>query len=160
MMILDDPMLAEDVIQEAFYKIISISPTIKHSSNFNAWITKVTKNTAYDMLRKGKIKLNIYLSDISEVKNFFAIENSFALESTDLLVEKKIRNEILMSLLDNLKYDYKIVLYLHYIKDLSYQEIADKLGISQNVLRQRLVRARKKLAYNFSILWSIETNLL
>ncbi|WP_379210547.1 RNA polymerase sigma factor [Paenibacillus sp. GCM10012303] len=154
--ILKDQMLIEDAIQEAFYKIIKVSSSIQHSTNFKGWLIKVTKNTAFDMLRSRKKRRSINFSSISKISKE-ENSNSLILEPIDILVENKIRNEILMSSLNDLKDDYKTVLILYYVKGFSYHEISNELGITINVLRQRLARARKKLASNFASRWNIKS---
>ncbi|MNP87263.1 RNA polymerase sigma factor [compost metagenome] len=52
-----------------------------------------------------------------------------------------------------LKYEYRLVLFLYYIAGLSYAEIARETGITEQILTQRLARARKKLAVHFSGKW-------
>lgn len=66
---------------------------------------------------------------------------------------KLIRNEKLAEAIRELKPEYRIVLFLYYIAELSYAEISVEIGITEQVLTQRLARARKKLALHFSVKW-------
>jgi len=150
--ILNDHALAEDVIQESFMKAVRSGPKTRDGSNMKAWLRLLCRNTAYDLLRKNKKYRQICgvgLVNTDEEDNF-ADPHS---EGVEQLVERHIRNETLIEALRELKYEYRIVIYLHYIMDLSYAEIGKELDVTEQVLTQRLARARKKLAGYFSEKW-------
>ncbi|MFD2332629.1 RNA polymerase sigma factor [Cohnella sp. GCM10020058] len=69
-------------------------------------------------------------------------------------IEFKERNQLLYQTLDELKTDYRIVLYHFYLEGKSYQEICRELNITESILTQRLARARKKLLQLFSKKWT------
>lgn len=58
--ILGDYYLTEDIIQEAFIKAMLRGPYTKHAKNISAWLLQVSRNTAYDFLRKYK-KMNVLI---------------------------------------------------------------------------------------------------
>lgn len=150
--LLHDHGLTEDVIQEAFMKAADKAYQIRDDSNLKAWLRKVARNTAYDMLRKNKkFRQAIQTSNVmmNEDMDQEAI-SPFNLEET---VEGIVRNETLHEALKELKYEYRLVLFLYYIAGLSYAEIAQETGITEQVLTQRMARARKKLAAHFSDKW-------
>ncbi|WP_409345104.1 RNA polymerase sigma factor [Paenibacillus sp. MBLB4367] len=152
LILLNDHALTEDVIQESFMKAIRSGPKTRDGSNMKAWLRLLCRNTAYDLLRKNKKYRQICgvgLVNHDEEDNLADPQS----ERVDQLVERHIRNETLHEALRELKYEYRVVLYLHYIMELSYAEIVKELGVSEQVLTQRLARARKKLAGYFSEKW-------
>lgn len=149
--LLKDHELTEDLIQEAFFKILS---SIRHHKVEKTlpWIKQVSRNLAFDHLRKSK--KDRYTTGIDDVNNN---ENLFLLGIGSLHVEdeveNKIRNERLHEAIAELQQEYRILITLFYIEEMSYKEIADMLGLTQQIVSQKLYRARKKLLQRFQQKW-------
>ncbi|WP_270166400.1 sigma-70 family RNA polymerase sigma factor [Paenibacillus sp. SYP-B4298] len=71
-------------------------------------------------------------------------------------VENSIRNQILYGAIMELKVEYRTLLQKYYLEEKSYKEISIELGISGQIIAQRLARARKKLWGQFSRKWGEE----
>ncbi|CAH0122490.1 MULTISPECIES: RNA polymerase sigma factor [unclassified Paenibacillus] len=149
---LNDHSLTEDVIQDSFIKAMQSGSKIREDSNIRAWLKKVARNSAYDLIRKNKKYHHISDPELVNTIEEFSSENELS-SQVDHAVETLIRNETLYATLSELKYEYKIVLFLHYIVGMPYREIEQELGISHSVLTQRMARARKKLADKFQKKW-------
>ncbi|WP_253298440.1 RNA polymerase sigma factor [Paenibacillus sp. MSJ-34] len=149
--LLGDHALTEDMIQEAFFKTITIVGNHK-VSNMSAWMRQVARNLTYDYLKKTKKER--YTVDIDTVIN---IENDVTLGMQQISVanevEDKIRDELLHQAITELKPDYRILITLFYIEEKSYKEIAAELGLSEQAVSQKLMRARKKLLHQFQSKW-------
>lgn len=74
----------------------------------------------------------------------------FQLPSVAEQVEDQIRNEILHETLNQLRPEYRQALFMYYIEEKPYKEIAQELGTTEQALAQTMVRARKKLHLYFS----------
>ena len=148
--ILNDHAMVEDVIQEAFMKAIIKGPKTHEGSNMTAWLKKIARNTAFDFYKKNK-----KFRQVSEVHDVIKNESAVAQEMSNVQesVETDIRNGILYSTIKDLKPGYRMIIYLHYIEGLPYSEICKELDISEQVLAQRMARARKKLAKLFKRKW-------
>jgi RNA polymerase sigma factor, sigma-70 family len=145
---LRDHALTEDVIQDAFMKLIAKGPKLHTASNLPGWIKQVTRRTALDYLRKMK-------KDRQKIKESFVnIErDAFAEISIASDIENKWRNEVLHETIMELKPEYRILLYMYYMEGKTYKEICQELNITEVVLTQRMARARKKLLQNFLGKW-------
>ncbi|WP_174810932.1 RNA polymerase sigma factor [Paenibacillus alvei] len=145
-----DYALAEDVVQESFLKVVEKAPQLKSNTNMKAWLKKVARNTAYDFVKKNK-KYH-YVPDLKLVNEnkFFSRAIEFTVAEQ---VEKQIRDEMLQEALNQLNMKYRNVLFLFYVQEKSYREIAEELQIPEPALAQTLTRARKKLSYYFSKKW-------
>lgn len=149
--ILNDRSLTEDAIQESFIKAMKNGPKTAYDSNMKAWLKRVSRNTAYDIIRKNKKYCHNYDSEI--VLNYEDHDSFLIGEATDEIVESMLRSETLVEALNELKFEFRIVLVLRYIEDMSYKEISNELGISEQVMSKRLERAKKKLASIFLSKW-------
>lgn len=151
--LLNDPGLAEDAIQNAFMKIIEHGPKTRTDSNMSAWLRTVARNSALDLIRKNKKYRQMF--DLERVNTNEELSCAAAVEmAIDERVERAIRDEALHQAIGELSTDHRTVILLHYIMEKPYQEIVRELGITEQVLTQRLARARKKLAQLFRLKWS------
>lgn len=144
--IVKDHSAAEDIIQEAFLKVIRKKPQFENEQKMKSWLKVVTRNTAINYLRKNKNHRNHFDSD----SVFINIEPHNPEPSVEQTVETKMLEEAIISYLDRLKPEYKVLIEYRWKLGLSYREIADELDTEEDVVRQRLYRAResiKKMLY-------------
>jgi RNA polymerase sigma-70 factor (ECF subfamily) len=149
-LIVKDRYVAEDLLQETFIKVVN---TIKRSryneeGKFSPWLSRVAHNLAIDHFRKKKRYPEIVLEDGSRVFNSLDFaEDSF--ESSQMLKETKTR---LRELVKELPEEQKQVLIMRHFLQMSFQEIAERSGVSINTalgrMRYALINLRKKMIKN------------
>lgn len=134
--ILKDKHLAEDAVHKAFLKLINHLDKIQETEGHKtkSFIVIVTKNIAIDMYRKRK-KENIISLDAFE----YELEDLAA--TYDDLYED---NEVIAAI-TSLSHNYSSVLILKFSHGYSDAEIARILSITEENVRQRIARAKKKL---------------
>ena len=131
--ILADRQLAEDVVQETFLKVQQHAKSIQRNESFRSWIFRIARNEALMQLRKRR--LDGQLEDESVWSEDTPHQQLIALE----------RSEIVNSLLDNLKHEYREVLVLLVYESMSYAEIAAITGATESSVKSRIFRARKAM---------------
>lgn len=147
-----DHSSTEDIIHESFIKVVVQCPKVKHTSNLQGWIKQVTRNTTMDWLRKNKRnRQNLDL----EIVNIIELNKTLSLNEQGVAaeVENRLRDELLHQTINELAPDYRILLLLYYVEEKSYNEICKELQLTEQVVTQRLARARKKLLQYFSRKW-------
>ena len=145
----NDHALTEDIIQDAFMKVITKGHKMRSDANIPSWIKQLTRNTTLDYIRKLKRDHLILAKPYIISSNGAFNEVSVASE-----VETRERDEKLYQAMDELKSDYRTVLLLFYIGGKTYQEICQELNVTEAVLTQRLARARKKPLQHFLGKWT------
>lgn len=140
--------LAEDIVQESFLKVVAKAPKLNNTTNIKAWIKKIARNIAYDYFKKNK-KYH-HISDPSIDMDLKDLSQEQMLADH---VEERIRNEVLHEALNELNPNYRQAIFLFYIEEKSYKEIALELNTTEQALAQILVRARKQLYHYFSRKW-------
>jgi len=148
--LLKDHALAEDIIQEAFLKAIAKRHQLNHASSAKQWVKRIIRNQMLDTLRKKNRHWTSLDNVYKENVNHAAMEVAASVEST---IEDSLRNQILYETILELKPEYSTLLLKYYMEEKSYKEMASELGISEQVIAQRLARARKKLLGQFSRKW-------
>lgn len=140
--IIQDYNLVQDVIQESFLKSLKKKPKTEDINHCKAWLKLTTRNVALNYLRKlKKIRKE---SDLDSV--FILDKASTSAESVvEKQVESKLLKEFIVASLNNMRPEYRILIELRWQKQYSYQEIAEELQTSPEIIQQKLHRARNSL---------------
>ncbi len=132
---------AEDVVQETFVKIYANAGRFKEvpGATFKSWAYKILVNTCLTLLKKSKREREIFVALDPELAEVIA-------DPMDLsFIDKKFSADHLMSLVSRLSETLRRTVMWHTVDDLSYQEIAEKDGVTEGVVRARMHRAKKEL---------------
>lgn len=128
---------AEEVVQEVFVKLWEKRAGIQIEKNFNAYILTITRNLILDKLKKAardkKIQQKIY-HNMQELQKIDA----------NALIEKEIAR-LHRQAIDLLSPRKKEIYILSREEELTYEEIAQKLGISVNTVRNQMSDALKSI---------------
>ena len=124
-----DRDLAEDAAQQCFAKAAVKLPQLKDYRKFAGWLAAICRNEAKNILKQENSHNNN--EKLSEIE----------IESKD-----NDSSEIVKNAMNKLSASSKEVIYLRYYDGLSYEQISEVLGISEQAINGRLRRAKKKLA--------------
>ncbi len=125
----------EDLAQDVFLKVFARIDQVHPDENFPGWLARVTVNTCYDELRKArrrKLAMEIYGPEAVS-------EASVAPQEPDSLGKARLA-------VQRLDPKLRIPLLLKEVEEMSIEEIARTMGLTQTNVKVRLFRARKKLA--------------
>ncbi len=131
---------AADLTQEAFLQVYRVLDKYDDSKKFFSWMYRVSHNICVNVLNK-KPKNVVAMDEIQENK----------LYSEDPLAqpEKYYSNRELRQNIDeaimNLPETYHDVIYMRFVHSLSYQEIADALGLPISTIETRIYRGKALL---------------
>ena len=132
---------AEDLAQEAFFKVYLKKDSYKETYKFSTWLFTIASNLAKTELRKLKRRKTSSISDINKDGNS---DNIF---TTGDNIEKTANNEskLLEKALAELEHDYKIIIILREIQELSYDVISRILQLPLGTVKSRINRGKLKL---------------
>ncbi len=119
---------AEDACQDVMFKVFGTLPKFEGRSSFKTWMMRVATNTCLTLIDKNKRR--------REGRNRWTEET--ADEHVTYMSTAKYD---VTTLLDSVKAEYREVLTLRFVADLSLQEIADTCEISLSAAKMRLYRA-------------------
>ena len=137
---------ADDVAQEVFAKISRSLDGFRGESRLSTWIYRIATNTAMDHLRKSASRPSVRQGPgAAEDEASYEDVISENAPSHDTLLIRKEMNECIRGLVYDLPENYRTVLVLADLDELSNAEIADVLGLSLETVKIRLHRARLKL---------------
>lgn len=131
---------AEDATQETFLRIYTKLNTYQPERKLSSWVLSIASHYCIDRLRRRRIN---YLSLDEEL---LATSLSTGERSPeDVALREESRDE-LQQLVLLLEPSYRVPLILRYWHELSYQQIAEVMGLSVQAVKSRLHRARLQIA--------------
>ena len=126
--IVNDPALAEDIMQESFLEAFGKIDTYRRESSFGSWMKKIVIHKSIDEFRKMKDVISLDEADI-EVADMNDDENYIQVLSTRV---EEIRKSI-----HALPDPHRVILSLFLLEGYDHEEISQVLGISYNLSRTR-----------------------
>ena len=130
---------AEDATMEIFVKLRDKLSQFDHTRSFTAWLYKVAANHCWDMLRRRKGRQNKETEDVDDIPLEHPDPNQL-----ERLIEER-SNEEVRKALGKLGVRARMALVMRYYSDMSYDEIADALGVRRAFVGVVLLRARHEL---------------
>jgi RNA polymerase sigma-70 factor (ECF subfamily) len=127
---------ADDVVQESYLRAFTFFDTFRGGDG-RAWLFSIVRNTCYTWLRKNRA--GDMMTEFDETIYSTQSPNP---ESLQL---RKADAETVRDALGKLPAEFREVLVLREMEELSYKEIADIAGIAIGTVMSRLSRARKRL---------------
>ncbi len=122
-----------EAVQETIIKAYSSIKKLKDEKYFKTWIIRILINECNNIYKKKKVnKIEEYNENVIK-------------EADSDMINTKINNLDFFILIDKLNEDEKIVVVLFYLEEYSTKDIGKILKTSENTIRTRLSRARKKL---------------
>jgi RNA polymerase sigma-70 factor (ECF subfamily) len=129
--------VADDLLQETFLRVFQNFPKIRDQSKLSSWVFRIAANLCQDYFRSAK-RSPLLFEDHPP-------EESPREHSPEKNVERYQLSLWVQDLVNGLPEPLRQVIFLCDIKQESYQEAADLLGISLENVKVRLHRARKRL---------------
>lgn len=127
-----------DAVQSAILAAYTKLHTLRNEAFFRTWLTRILINECYQIRRRQMREIPDDPQD-SMYENAYREADGFE-ESR----QKREYSEVYESLMQ-LKEQYRMPVVLHYIQGYSVKETADILKVSENAVKQRLLRGRREL---------------
>src|SRR5262245_7028500 len=126
----------EDLAQDVFLKVFARIDQVRPDENFPGWLARVTVNTCYDELRKTrrrKVAMEAFGPEAVPGEPWVVKQETDSFGKARLALQR-------------LDPKLRIPLLLKEVEEMSIEEIARTMGLTETNVKVRLFRARKKLA--------------
>ena len=128
---------ADEVAQEAFLSAWKGLPNFRGESRFSTWLYQLTNHAAIDRLRREKRQ-----AAAEDIDGITAADDGL---SPQQQVERAETRREVRSALMQLPEEYRQVLVLRFMQELSYEEIGQTLKLPAGTVKSRLNRAKAQL---------------
>ena len=139
---------AEEVAQETLLKVFENFDQLRDPNAVRPWVLRIARNACYMMRRKSvfapdaEISLDELLPSVRSDGDGIKLEIADWSGLPDAQAMNAELGERLHGALAELPENYRAVILLRDVEELSTQEAAEVLGVSEEVVRSRLHRAR------------------
>jgi RNA polymerase sigma-70 factor (ECF subfamily) len=133
---------AEDLAQDVFLKLFKSLGTFDRRANFSTWLISVSRNLCIDHYRSTRREHDLVRHDVDVV----GLPQPASIESPQTLLERRDRVALLRHALDKLAPSLRTAVMLRDIQEMTYQEIAERLGVPEGTVKSRINRGRTELA--------------
>ncbi len=141
----------EEVCQDVFIKVYENLKSFEFNSKISTWIARIAYNTCLNYLQKKKLPLYEDLKAGSEDNDNEPVSAGFSeniwggtFGPEDKMIQKQtsdhLRKEISL-----LPVQYRAIVTLYHLDEMSYQEIGQALNLPEGTVKSYLFRARKML---------------
>ncbi|HXM83407.1 MAG TPA: sigma-70 family RNA polymerase sigma factor [Burkholderiales bacterium] len=141
-----DDRNAEDVVQEACLRAFKFLDSF-HGEGGRAWLLAIVRNTYYTWVKKNRAEaLSVSFDEETMMANGCELADLESVGSSiDQVLQQQDARRLVNSALDQLPEEFREVIVLRELEDMSYKEIAVIAKIPLGTVMSRLARARKLL---------------
>jgi RNA polymerase sigma-70 factor, ECF subfamily len=147
---LRSPSAAEEVVQDAFVRVVHNAAEFKHASRFSTWLYTITRNLCIDHVRKRSLRNH---PSLDEPKNGGeggdgptlgerTADGRANVERTAVGAEIRER---LLAAVDELPDEQREVFLLREVSNVPFKEIAEIVGVPENTVKSRMRYALERL---------------
>jgi RNA polymerase sigma-70 factor (ECF subfamily) len=142
--IMGDPDSAADATQEAFIAAYKAIHSFRGGS-FRAWLLRIVTNACYDELRRRKRRPQASLEALHVEDESAGSSLTAHTESPEGYTQRRELQAAIMTCLQGLPEDQRAIAILSDIEGMTYEEIAETVGVALGTVKSRLSRSRARL---------------
>ena len=140
---------AEDVVQEAFMRVVQHAASFQHEARFTTWLYQITRNLCIDAMRKRALRKHASLDENRQGEDGDGptlgeqtadVRASVEREATGTELKERIAKAV-----DLLPDDQREVFLLREVANLPFKEIAEITEVPENTVKSRMRYALERL---------------
>ncbi|NGF58161.1 RNA polymerase sigma-70 factor [Parapedobacter sp. SGR-10] len=145
------PMLAEDLMHDVFIKIFEKMEELEDKvKNWESYIFRMARNHTFDYLKRNSLNERFVERTIREFQD------------GDFVIDRKVLEkeyaEFLDKCLQRLPERSRRIFQLCRQEEMTYEEVADKLGVSKDTVKHHMVLTMKKLKEEVMVMFNISSS--
>jgi len=146
--------VAEDIVQEAFVRVVQNATEFKHEARFSTWVYTITRNLCIDQLRKNALRKHASLDESKKSEEGDGPTLGEQTADSRASVERSATGtqikERILAAVERLHEDQREVFLLRELSNLPFKEIAEITGVPENTVKSRMRYALERLQAELS----------
>jgi RNA polymerase sigma factor (sigma-70 family) len=130
---------AEDIVQDAFLRALRSFDTFTTGRDARAWLLTIVRNCCRTWHSRNR-SLEAATERDAELQPEVA-----EWSNPEAILLKSVNSELIRRAMEQLPLEYREILILRELEELSYKEIAQILGVPLGTVMSRISRARREL---------------
>lgn len=143
------PSAAEDVVQEAFVRVVQNAADFKHEARFTTWLYTIARNLCIDQLRKRALRRHASLDEPRQTEDGDGPTLGEQTADVKASVERDVSSveikERIVRAVDTLPDEQREVFLMREVAHLPFKEIAEITGVPENTVKSRMRYALERL---------------
>ncbi len=140
---IDDFHIAEEITQDIFLRVYEKLQTLKDPNKFVRWLFVIAARQCFAWYEKKRIPTQSLDAMPAAELEGLAYSQYHAKQQQEFVSEQQ--REVVKNLLQKLPVNERTTVSLHYLNDMTCEDISNSMGVSPNTVKSRLHRARKRL---------------
>lgn len=132
---------AEDLVQETYTKALRGFKSFQEGTNLRAWMCRILRNTFLTSLSGLTARNTSWLEEEEAEVELTAAQT----DTPEALLLRHANQQLVVDALASLSVEYREIILLCEVEELSYREIAEILSLPSGTVMSRLHRARSAL---------------
>jgi len=141
--------LAEDLAQEVFLRIFRARKTYEPGAKFSTWLFTIANNVASNAIRNRSRRKEVNAASTGNSDSTAVPLAEMALAKSSLMPARRLDKlemaQVVRLAMDSLSERQRLALLLCKFEGMSYQDIADSMGLTVKAVKSLLSRARVNL---------------
>ncbi|MYF98173.1 RNA polymerase sigma factor [Candidatus Poribacteria bacterium] len=138
-----DYHIAEEVTQDIFLRVHQKLDTLNNQNSFAGWLYVIAARYCFAWFEKKRVPMqSLEAMPAAELENL-AYTEYHTKQQREFVSERQ--REVVKQLLQKLPVSERTTVSLHYLNDMTCEDISKSMGVSPNTVKSRLHRARKRL---------------
>ena len=139
-----DPNIATEMTQETFIRAYRYIKKYDPKRKFSTWIYSIARNICIDEKRKMDRSRTVPIDELNPSHMQSGPRSQHRMDPSQ--ISQRLEDRLLLEeAIAQLPEKYRTAIILCYFQELPYQEIAEVLGLSLNLVKVRIFRAKKQL---------------
>ncbi len=138
---------AEDLVQDTLVKALRAHEQYETGTNLKAWLLKILKNTFINRYRRSGLERNVLEGPDADplADGWIGADTLRSMRDPEGQALRPILEREIAAALDSIPEEFRLVVVLADVEELSYREIADLVGCPIGTVMSRLHRGRRLL---------------
>jgi RNA polymerase sigma-70 factor (ECF subfamily) len=143
------PPVAEEVVQDAFVRVVQNASEFKHEARFTTWLYTIARNLCIDQMRKRALRKHPSLDEPKRAEQGEGPTLGEQTADSRANVERaavgvEIRERVLAAV-ETLPEEQREVFLMREVSNLPFKEIAEIVGVPENTVKSRMRYALERL---------------
>jgi len=138
---------AEDLVQDTLVKALRAKDQYEAGTNLKAWLLKILKNTFINRYRRTGLERNVIDGPDADplADGWIGASTLRSMREPEAQALRPILEREITAALDSIPEEFRLIVLLADVEELSYKEIADLVGCPIGTVMSRLHRGRRLL---------------
>jgi RNA polymerase sigma-70 factor (ECF subfamily) len=138
---------AEDLVQDTLVKALRAKDQYEAGTNLKAWLLKILKNTFINRYRRSGLERNVFDGPDADplADGWIGASTLRSMRDPEAQALRPLLEREISSALESIPEEFRLIVLLADVEELSYKEIADVVGCPIGTVMSRLHRGRRLL---------------